>query len=503
MSTFSIFDAAREAVRELAVVAGTRDITFSELAERVRERARRLGELLGNAAPQGERLVALHTEENLATLELIYALLERGQPFLPLHPRLTAAEAEQLLRRLPICGSLRAGASGEMAFEPTPELAGDARQRQLLRTTPQLAAIATSGSTGEPSVVALSRQAFLASATASAANLKWRPGDRWLLCLPLAHIGGLSVVTRCLLARRTVVLSDRLQAGDLGERLAHTIQSGRPSLLSVVPTQLSALLALTPAFSMPAQVRAILTGGAAASQPLLAAAVERGWPVLTSYGMSEACSQVTTQTLGTLQRGELGSGRPLPGVEVRLVDGVIQVRGPNLMTGYLAGPSEPFTADGWFRTRDLGRFDEHGNLHVLGRADHTIISGGENVEPAEVEAILESCRGVREACVFPVSDAHWGQVVAAGLCLDDGAEAPEHVLLRVQSAVEQKLAAFKRPRTYALVERFVHNRTGKLDRKATAAALTSALRPAPRLSGPTAPQPEAPQPNASKPRDGG
>jgi O-succinylbenzoic acid--CoA ligase len=498
MSTFSILDAAREAGRKLAVVEGTREITFAELAERVRECTRLLGEALGSSEPRRERLVALHAEEDLGTLELIYALLELGQPFLPLHSRLTDAESERLVRRLPVSGILRADVQGGLHFQPRPGLSGDARQRQLLRTTPQLAAIATSGSTGEPSVVALSRQAFLASATASAANLRWLPSDRWLLCLPLAHIGGLSVVTRCLLARRAVVLPERSLAGELGERLARAIQSGLPTLLSVVPTQLSALLALSPAFCMPPRVRAILTGGAASSQPLLAAALERGWPVLTSYGLSEACSQVATQLPGTMQRGELGVGRPLPGVEIRLVDGVIHLRGPNLMTGYLAGPSEPFSADGWFRTRDLGRLDEEGNLHVLGRADHTIISGGENIEPAEVEAFLESCPGVLEACVFPVTDPHWGQVVAAGLRLQDGSETSEEVLSRTQSAAAQKLAAFKRPRAYAVVERFVHNRNGKLDRKATAAALASALRPAPRLSSPS-----TAKAHPSKPRESG
>jgi O-succinylbenzoic acid--CoA ligase len=472
VNPFSIFEAARGAPGQLAILAGRGRITFAELAERVRERARALP---GFAPAHEAGLIALSASDDVGTLELIYALLEQGHPFLPLHSRLTSRETEEITTRVPVQAILHATGDGGVRLERVPEQKIEAHQRDLLGAAPQLAAIATSGSSGTPSVVLLSRAAFVASAQASAANLGWLPEDRWLLSLPLAHIGGLSVLTRCLLARRAVVLPEPLPGVGLAERLAQAIQIGAPTLLSLVPTQLSALLALEPALDLPQSVRVILTGGAALSRSLLVAAVERGWPVLTSYGLSEACSQVATQALGTRQHGELGSGRPLPGIEVRVIDGVIQIRGPNLSSGYLAGPRSPFTSDGWFQTRDLGRFDADGNLHVIGRADHTIISGGENVAPDEVESALEACPGVVEACVFPVPDAHWGQRVAAGLRVE-GSD-PEATLVQVRSEMERQLASFKRPRHYALATRFVYGRTGKLDRRATADALLPVLRP--------------------------
>jgi len=242
-----------------------------------------------------------------------------------------------------------------------------------------------------------------------------------------------------------------------------------------VPTQLSALLQLGPGFELPAHVRVILTGGAAASASLLTACAERGWPVLTSYGMTEACSQIATQHPGVLHEPGSGVGSALPGIEVRSVEGAIQVRGPTLFSGYLMGPAEPFDPEGWFTTGDLGRWDATGQLHVLGRSDQVIISGGENVAPAEVEAALEACPGVLEACVFPVPDAHWGQLVAAGLRVVPGDAA--RLLDGVHSELERRLAAFKRPRRYALCDAFVYGPTGKLDRRATASALAPQLIP--------------------------
>jgi len=214
VSTFSILDAAREAPRALAVVARGRQLDFRELGERVRQRMSGLA-LLGEVAPavSAATLVAFRATETLATLELILALLELRQPFLPLHARLTPREAELLLERLPVAWLVEPGADGAPQLVERQGRGPTQRERQLFAGTPQLAALATSGSSGEPNVVLSSRRAFFEAARASAANLGWQPQDRWLLSLPLAHIGGLSVVTRCLLARRPVLLPGPARGG--------------------------------------------------------------------------------------------------------------------------------------------------------------------------------------------------------------------------------------------------------------------------------------------------
>jgi O-succinylbenzoic acid--CoA ligase len=474
MSTLSILDAARELPAHVALVLDEQEISFAALAERVRERMRGLG-TLAERSPNAP-LLAFRATESLATLELIYALLELALPFVPLHARLTADEVEQLLLRLPVAQLLEPMESGCNVVARSSAPLGK-QERVWFEATAQLAALATSGSSGTPHVVVLSRRAFLAAARASAANFGWQSDDRWLLSLPLAHIGGLSVVTRCLIARRPLVLSGGALPGEASEqRLARAILRGRPRLLSLVPTQLSALLQLEPRFELPERVRVILTGGAAAPPSLLGACAQRGWPVLTSYGMTEACSQIATERPGSAAPAERGCGWPLPGVELRLSEsGAIQVRGPTLLSGYLLDSQAPFDPEGWFTTGDLGRFGEAGQLHVLGRIDQMIISGGENVAPAEVEAALAACPGVLEACVFPVPDAHWGQLVAAGLRVQSEADA-DLLLDGVRRELERRLAPFKRPRRYAVASAFVYGSTGKVDRRATAHALLPALR---------------------------
>ncbi|MET0414208.1 MAG: AMP-binding protein [Polyangiaceae bacterium] len=455
MSTLSVFEAAREAPQKPAIVLEGRVVNHAELAERVRAR-------LPALAPLRDRpphsFVSVAAPSTLASLELIHALMANEVPFLPLHERLTASERAALLERL---GPAFHIDGDDERTELTPLLGVQSLPGAADGPEAPLALIMTSGTTGAPRAALLSRRAFHASARASADNLGWRADDRWLLCLPLAHIGGLSVVTRCLLARKPLVLADSWQHASSGEALLGALVDGRATLVSVVPTQLSRLLQLVPtAEPLPAPLRAILTGGAATPASLLAECSARGWPVLTSYGSSEACSQIATQSPGESPLAG-GCGRPLAAVSVRIdPEGRIQLKGPTLFSGYHPGAADPFETDGWLRTQDLGRFDADGVLHVLGRADEVIISGGENVAPWEVERALESCPGVRQACVFGVVDERWGQAVAAALLLEPGTR--EATLARVREHVRRELAGYKAPRVVVFDPSLPREDSGKL-----------------------------------------
>lgn len=466
----SILQAAREVPRDIALVDGAELTTFAELGDRVRERMRVLEPLAGeNRQPA---LVAIGTRDQRPSIELILALIELGVAFFPLHQRATTAEQAALLAALPVTSHVDVDHDGGLLVRELPgRLSGDAAV--LFARQPILAAIATSGSTGTPRVALLGRAAFVASAEASAAHLGWQPDDRWLLCLPLAHIGGLSVVTRCLIGRKPVVLT-RGAAGSSSERLAASIVAGRPSLISMVPAQLDALLE-TPGFELPRCVRVILTGGAASSPRLLERCAQRAWPVLTSYGLTEACSQVATELPGRSGCTEAGVGIPLPGIGVEIdAGGLIRVTGPTLASGYLVGehvlPIDPARG---FQTRDLGLLDAAGRLHVLGRADDVIISGGENIAPLEIEAALASCPGVLEVCAFGVEDARWGQVVVAGI--RTRTEDPLALLSALAREARERLATFKRPRYYVCSDEFMYGNNGKLDRAATTEMLRSRL----------------------------
>jgi O-succinylbenzoic acid--CoA ligase len=328
-----------------------------------------------------------------------------------------------------------------------------------------LAILPTSGTTGPPRAAILSRRAFLASAAASARNLPLGRGDRWLLCMPIAHVGGLSILVRCLVARATLAVAGPFET----RRTIDAIARARPTHLSLVPTMLGRLL--DAGWMPPPELRAILLGGAACPPRLLARAIEAGLPIRTTYGLTEACSQVTTAR-SVVRSPEDGSGEPLPGIDVRIgAGGTIQVRGPTLFDGYFGETEPPLTPDGFFDTGDFGEFDARGRLHVLGRRSDLIVTGGENVYPAEVEAALERIVGVRAACVFGVPDEHWGQIVAAALVVEPGA--PDDTEIRERLRAE--LASFKIPRRFARLPELALTASGKLDRTATARLAASIL----------------------------
>lgn len=318
----------------------------------------------------------------------------------------------------------------------------------------------TSGSTGTPKGVVISRRAVHAAAEMARDVLGVRPDDRWLLALSPAHMGGLGVVMR---ARHHGIPLEIA-----GEDLADALEGA--TLTSLVPTQLSTLLA-DASWTPPASLRAILLGGAAAPAALVEAARARGLPALTTYGMTETCGQVATAPIGVVPPpGAIGLA--LPGVTIeagsRAEPGPIVVDTPAAFSGYLDTPAA-FTGDLDARpphptrvlTADLG-FVEDGWLHVAGRADDVIITGGHKVHPATVEARL-SIAGVRAIAVVGLPDAHWGQLVAAVVVPGPGFERAAF------DAAVAALPAHQRPRRVRTVAALPLLPSGKLDRAALSA----------------------------------
>jgi O-succinylbenzoic acid--CoA ligase len=461
--------AAREARSSLAVIAGDCELTFEALLREVQPLAEQVARLSGNPLQP----VAFVAHATLESLFLLYALLELGRPALPLNPRLLPSDHEALVEQ---SGAIEVGFSAEgLRVTRQASFCG----YSLARPTAVL--IATSGSTGRAKLVRLSYAALIAAAEASAERLLWMKGDRWLLSLSVCHVGGLSIATRCLLARRPVVLCDPRGGPAELVRLVHQHQV---SLVSLVSTQLHRLLAGD--YSLRgSRLRVLLLGGMHADPWLVAAARASGIPVLTTYGMTETASQIATQRLGDL-RSLIGPchdvGPPLANVELGLQgdDDEIIVRGPMLFDGYVGdhGPwgTAPESAPaplsvgpslraGWFHTGDWGRIDSQGRLTVIGRSSDRIVTSGENVAPAEVERVLEALPAIERACVFGVPDPILGEQVAAALVMREG-----HTLdtADFQFEMSHRLASFKRPRSFAIVPAFPTTSTGKLDRYATA-----------------------------------
>jgi O-succinylbenzoic acid--CoA ligase len=402
--------------------------TFAQLADMTKRRLFELSPELRDGLPC--RVEGTNALETLITL---YALLELHVPALLVHPKLMAPERAAL--------SLAAERAGPLSH---PDAA---------------AIIFTSGTTGEPRGAVLTRSGLLASAEASAANLGWQSDDAWLLCMPIARVGGLSIVTRCLAARRCAVLVSGFDPVLFTDWVARW----RITLISLVPTMLARVFDARPDWRAPPHLRCVVMGGATASSRLLRRAQDLRLPIILTYGLTETSSQVVaTPYAARFAPADCGAGMALHGIDVRVDDGRIEVRGPTLMAGYWN--EAPLAAGAWIDTGDLGEFDAGGYLHVHSRREDLIVTGGENAYPAEVERTLEDFPGIAAAGVFGVPDEVWGHTVAAAL-VAEASPPPDAALFEY---VRSQLAPHKRPRHVCYLPRLPLASSGKLDRRALA-----------------------------------
>jgi o-succinylbenzoate---CoA ligase len=461
----------------LALLSESRRLSFAELDAEVAAWA---GRLAARGVTPGTRVVVL-AWNGVASVALLFAVRRLGATLVPLNARLTRAELaplaararprlllaeEALAARLP---------EAELLEAVERERAPPAPTGQTLGLAEDWAVLFTSGTTGAPKGARLPQRAFLASAAASGANLAASAEDRWLCNLPLFHIGGLAMAVRCAVDGAALVLQRRFEA----EATARAIAEGEVTHLSLVARTLALTL---DAGARAGALRAVLVGGGPLPTELAARARQSGWPVLQTYGLTEACSQVATE------RPEEADGRtagpPLPGLALRVagVDGVsapagecgeIHVQGPTLMAGYLDAPEASAQAlqGGWLRTGDLGTLDSRGRLSVLARRLDLILSGGENVYPAEVEAVLALHPAVAEAAVVGRSDAAWGEVPVAAVVLRPGARS-EGLLEWARG----RLASFKVPQEVVAVAALPRTAAEKVDRMALRQQLAAAGR---------------------------
>lgn len=255
----------------------------------------------------------------------------------------------------------------------------------------------TSGSMGTPKAALLKVGNHVWSARGLSEVISLNAKDRWLLTLPLYHVGGLAIVYRCALAGAAIVLPGSDQS--IGE----SIEAFSTTHASLVSTQLFRLLKGEARLD---SLRAVLLGGSAISSDLIAAAKQNGLPIYTSYGLTEMASTVTIAA----DFDAYSSGHVLPYRELTVRGGEIHVRGKTRFAGYVESDQlrAQFDPEGWFATGDMGYFDDEGRLHVTGRMDNQFISGGENIQPEEIERILEALPSIVQAIVVPLADEEFG-----------------------------------------------------------------------------------------------
>lgn len=479
---------ARAHPRRPAVVAGGDRLTFEDLDRRADRAARRLAGL-GVAM---DTRVALLLGGGVQFAVLTHSLARLGAVMVPVNTRLAAAEAAWCVQDARathvVCdeantGVSHAGAGGagfhtarlitlaELAAAPE----ADAPLRDRITLSDVQGIIYTSATTGRPKGVMLTFGNHWWSAVASAFNLGLRSDDCWLAPLPLHHVGGLAILWRSVIYGIPTIVHGAFDPGEVNRE----IDAGGVTIVSVVSTMLQRMLDERGDRPYPPTLRCVLLGGGPAPLGLIEECLRRGVPVAPTYGLTEAASQVATLPPQEVSARPGSAGRPLFPTEVRIERaegtappeadageiGEILVRGPTVMVGYAGQPEETARVlrDGWLRTGDLGYLDGDGYLFVSDRRDDLVVSGGENVYPAEVEGVLRGHPAVEDACVFGLPNPVWGQVVAAAVIVRRGASLNEE---EVRAFCTERLARYKVPKRIWFVEDLPRSTSGKLIRRA-------------------------------------
>jgi O-succinylbenzoic acid--CoA ligase len=470
---------------------GDRRWTFAELRQAVVTAASEL-------RPQwdGRGRIGLLAANRPGFVFAVHAARRLGAAFVPLNWRLTPAEIAWQLRdanvsllltddhALADAAIAAAGRSigvvlieqieaGEGSAQTVararpagPQQAGTGLDPANIDLSREAAVIYTSGTTGRPKGVRLTYGNLWHSAVGSALHLGHDRRDVWLAAMPLFHVGGLSILYRSVIGATPLVLHERFEE----ERVLAAIDAGA-SLVSVVPTTLRRLLAARGDIPWPQTLRCVLVGGAPAPVALIEECLARGIPVAPTYGLTESASQVTTLLPDTVAQKPGSSGLPLPVTRLRIATprgpaqpgevGQIEIQGPTLFSGYVHEEDGQLqrTDEGWFVTGDLGALDADGYLTVADRRDDLIVSGGENISPAEVERVLLAHPDVIDAGVVGVSDDIWDQRPVAAVVWRGDRDVAEPALAGHCAA---RLARFKLPKTILVLEALPRSPSGKL-----------------------------------------
>ncbi len=428
-------------------------------------------------------IVALLAQNGALFVQAVHAVARAGAALMPLNLRLTPSELAWQLSDAGAHRLLHDAANRDLAIALRDEAAPLellALEKLPVQSAPgdpprfDLAAlhsvVYTSGTTGRPKGAMLTYGNHLWSATASALNLGLQPDDRWLACLPLFHVGGLSILLRSVIYGTTAVVHPGFDPARVNAAIDS--EGDGVTIVSVVANMLQRMLDERSDQPYPSSLRCVLLGGGPAPEPLLRRCAEIGVPVVQTYGLTETASQIATLAPQDALPRLGAAGKPLFGAELRIVDendsqraageaGEIAVRGPSVTPGYLNRPEETAAAirDGWLHTGDIGYLDGEGYLYILDRRDDLIVSGGENIYPAEIEATLQSHPDVLEAGVYGVEDDRWGRSPVAVVVLHEGAVPSTEALL---AFCRERLAAYKAPKRIDFASSLPRNAAGKL-----------------------------------------
>lgn len=475
--------------------------TFATLEQQVTRLARQLASI---GVRPGSR-VALLAANGLPYVTCVHALTRLGAVLIPLNTRLTldelcwqvqdvsatflvsdehhaanSLEIQQVLPHLSPATLINSSDNSAVLLQDVDEIAVPLQPLIDLSATQSI--MYTSGTTGYPKGVLITYGMHWWNALGSALNLGHQADDCWLACMPFFHIGGLSILMRSVIYGISVIVQEKFASTAVNT----AIREESVTIISVVATMLQRMLADLDAGQQnvhyPSTLRCVLLGGGPAPRSLLEDCARRAIPVAQSYGLTEACSQAVTLSPANSLRKIGSAGRPLLPVQLRIMNenrpalpdepGTIYLKGPTITPGYADRPEATRSAfrDGWFSTGDIGYLDADGYLYVLDRRNDLIISGGENIYPAEIESVLSAHPDVTEAGVCGQDDLQWGQVPIAFVGLRSGSTADADNIL---DYARQHLARYKIPHAIYFVDALPRNSSGKLLRRELRKLLSS------------------------------
>ena len=462
-----IRDRARVTPERTAIVYGDRRVTYRELDERSDARA---ADLAACGLVRGDRLATL-TGNSPEHVEVFFACTKAGLVLLPLNWRLARPELEfQLEDAAPKLLLVEEGQVpvGAVPAQPIDALPPAAEFEPVAEDGDPLLLIYTSGTTGRP------KGALLTHANCFWTNVGFDlatgvgGSDVVLQTLPQFHVGGWNVQPLLAWWKGGTVVLER--AFDAARVLRLIDEAGVTTMMGVPATYL--FLSQEPGFASAdlSTLRLAVVGGAPMPEALLETWRRRGVSIVQGYGLTEAAPNVLCLPPEEAVRKPGSAGKPYPYVEARLSDeGELQVRGPNVFPGYWRDPeatAAAFTGDGWLRTGDVAEVDEDGCYRILGRLKDMFISGGENVYPAEVEAVLHDHPAVADVAVVGVPDERWGE---SGVAFVVGTATEEELI----GFCRERLARFKVPKAIRFVDELPRNSLGKVQKAALAQEVTA------------------------------
>ena len=465
LSRFIEYWAARSPSK-VAIHFEGKDFTYAELLIQVESAANRL------PVNKGDR-VAWLGYNNPQMLVLLFALARLGAMLVPLNWRLTLAEHREIIAdcspKLVFCDPEFEQHASQLDV-PLGRLSVETGKTEFPgNETDDALIVYTSGTTGKPKGAVLTQAALVWNAFNSFHAHDLRPSDHVLTALPMFHVGGLNIQTLpALLAGATVTLHRRFEPaawlGDVAKR--------KPTISLLVPAAMNAAIshATWSAIDL-SSLRILNSGSMVVPDSLIRAFHARGVAVGQIYGATETAPIAIALLKEDAMRKPGSAGKPVPHCEVRLVEGEIWARGPALMRGYWKGGTG-LTEDGWFRSGDLARIDEEGYFWIVGRSKDVIISGGENVHPAELENVLADCPEIAEAAVVGVQDSKWGEAACAVVVMKPGSMLLETDLVKL---FENRLARYKHPRRVVFVDQLPKNAMGKIQKAELRRLLDSQL----------------------------